>query len=82
MICIATPVMFMKPKVRAKAGVVPGAAKMNMIAEQTKGAPKCVMPYGNQARTSSTVCLCADRMLDRFAPYRMFSSAGSTRTHI
>lgn len=74
--------MFMNPKVRANAGTVPGAAKINIMAEQKKGAPKWVIPYGSQARTSNTVCLWADKMLDKLAPYKMFSSAGSTRTQM
>ena len=47
--CIETPTRFMYPKLRAKADSVPGAAKTNMIAEQTNGAPKCIMPYGSHA---------------------------------
>jgi len=77
-----TPIMFIHPKARAKVGVVPGGPKMNIKPEQTKGAPKCVMPYGSQARMSKNVLLCAERMLLKLAPYRMFSSAGRTRTQI
>ena len=42
--CIATPTKFIQPKLLAKIGVVPGAAKTKMIAEQTTGAPKCIRP--------------------------------------
>ena len=42
--CIATPTKFIQPKLLAKIGTVPGAAKTNMIAEQTTGAPKCIIP--------------------------------------
>ncbi len=42
--CIQTPIRFMYPKLRANTDKVPGAAKTNMIAEHTKGAPKWMMP--------------------------------------
>ena len=66
--CIATPIRFIQPKLFANIGTVPGAAKMNMMAEQTAGAPKWIMPYGSQAMTLKKVDLWADRMLLRLAP--------------
>ena len=74
--------MFIQPNARANVGVVPGGPKMNIKPEQTKGAPKCVIPYGSQASTSKKVLLCAERILLRLAPYRIFSRAGRTRTQI
>ena len=66
--CIATPIRFIQPKLFANIGVVPGAAKTNMIAEQTTGAPKCIKPYGTQAITLKNVLVCAERILLRLAP--------------
>lgn len=63
-----TPVRLMYPKLLMKTGRVPGAAKMKMTAAHTKGEPKCIMPYGNHASTSKKTCLCAERIVLRFAP--------------
>ena len=52
--CIVTPRMLIQPKVRAKTGVVFGAAKMNIHNEHPAGAAKWMMPYGSQARISRT----------------------------
>ena len=65
---MVTPIRFMYPKLRAKTGSVPGGPHMNIRAEHTTGAPKCIIPYGSQARTSRRVFWCAERMLLRFAP--------------
>jgi len=54
---IATPAKFIYPKALAKVGVVPGGPKMNIKPEHTKGAPKCVNPYGIQASTLKAVDL-------------------------
>ena len=72
----------MYPNARAKTGVVPGGPNMNISPPQTNGAPKWQMPYGSHAITFRNVFLCADRMLLKFAPYKMFSRDGRTRTHI
>jgi hypothetical protein len=80
--CIKTPVKLMYPKLRAKTGRVPGGAKMNKTPQQTTGAPKCMMPYGSHANTSSNGEVCFDRIFDKFAPYSILSTAGSIRTEI
>lgn len=72
----------MYPKLRVKTGNVPGGPKIKQIPAHTTGAPKWIIPYGNQANTSSNGVVCFDRILDRFAPYRMLSTAGSNRTEI
>ena len=41
---MVTPIRFIYPKLLANTGSVPGEAKMKIIPEQTKGAPKCMMP--------------------------------------
>jgi len=58
----------MYPKLFEKTGSVPGAEKTKRRAEHTNGAPKCVIPYGNQAKTSSRTFLCSESTLLRFAP--------------
>ena len=55
--CIATPIRFIQPKLLANIGTVPGAAKMNIMPEQTTGAPKCIIPYGSHAMTLRKVLL-------------------------
>ncbi len=47
-----TPVRFKYPKVLAKTGTVPGAAKKNITSEHTNGAAKWIMPYGSHAKRS------------------------------
>jgi len=79
---ISTPVKLMYPKLRAKTGSVPGGAKRNRTRAHTTGAPKWIMPYGNHAKTSSNGVVCFDRILDKFAPYSILSTAGSIRTEI
>ena len=54
---MATPTKFMYPKALAKVGVVPGGPKTNIRPEHTKGAPKCVNPYGIHASTLKAVDL-------------------------
>ena len=55
---------------------------MNMTAAVMNGVVKCKIPYGIHARISRKVFWCLDRILLKFAPYTMFSRAGSTRTQI
>lgn len=55
---------------------------MNRAREHTTGLPKCIIPYGSHAKTSRKGAVCFDRMLERFAPYRMLSTAGNSRTDI
>lgn len=79
---IETPIMFMYPKLLEKTFTVPGAPQTKSAAAVRKGPAKWMIPYGNHAKTSRTAFCCADKMLLRFAPYMMFSSAGRTRTQI
>ena len=58
----------MYPKLLAKIGAVPGGPKMKRIPVQTAGAPKCMIPYGSQAKTERKVEVWAERMLLRLAP--------------
>lgn len=46
---------------------VPGVEKTKRKAEHMTRAPKYVIPYRNQAKTSRRTALCSKRMLLRFA---------------
>ncbi len=52
---MVTPIKFIYPKLRAKTAALVGGPKSQIRAVQTNGAPKCMMPYGNQAKISSAV---------------------------